>query len=187
MAKRKVIYIHGFNSSPESFKATQFGHFIEHLNCDYVVPKLNHEPREILLRLENEIDSTTVLIGSSLGGFFATYLSQVYNLKAAVINPAVAPFELMADYLGPQYNPYQDYHYDVTTAHVEQLKSLYISRLTQPKNLFLLQQMGDEVLDFSKAVKYYGACKQHIEFAGDHSFVGIERTFLDIVKFLNLT
>lgn len=187
MAKQRVIYIHGFNSSPQSHKATIFGDYLTRFDVEYLVPTLNHEPREILLTLEQLVTPNTVLIGSSLGGYFATYLSQRFNLKAVVVNPAVAPYTLMAEYLGLQYNPYQDYHYHVTLEHIKQLKRLDFKSLSYPKQLYLLQQMGDEILDFSKAVEYYSGCRQTIEFAGDHSFVSFERYFPDIVKFLKIT
>lgn len=188
MAKQRVIYIHGFNSSPDSFKAQQFGQYLaKYHDVEYLVPKLNHEPREILLTLEALITPNTKLIGSSLGGFFATFLSQRHQLPAVVVNPAVAPFTLMKDYLGQQYNPYQDYYYDVTTQHVADLKQLYVNSLSSPQLIFLLQQMGDEVLDFSQAVDYYKNCRQRIEFAGDHSFIGFQRYFPDIVDFLKIS
>ena len=188
MAKQRVIYIHGFNSSPESFKAQQFGRYLKtHFDVDYRVPKLNHEPREILITLEQLITPNTKLIGSSLGGYFATFLSQRYQLPAVVVNPAVAPFTLMEDYLGEQYNPYQDYTYQVTVQHVTELRQLYTPSINQPELLLLLQQMGDEVLDFSEAVDYYKTCRQHVEFAGDHSFIGFERYFPDIVDFLKIS
>ena len=109
------------------------------------------------------------------------------NIKAVVINPAVKPFELLADYLGPQYNPYQDMHYELTLEHVAALKSFYVETLSQPSNVLLLQQMGDEVLPFQQAVDYFKQSAQHVEFAGDHSFVGFERYFDTVAKFLKIT
>jgi hypothetical protein len=187
MAQQRVIYIHGFNSSPQSFKAQQFGEYLKRYNVDYQVPVLNHEPKQILIALENLLTSDTVLMGSSLGGYFATFLSQQYQLPAVVINPAVAPFKLMQTYLGEQYNPYQNYSYSVTHQHVADLKQLYLAQLAHPELLFLLQQMGDEILDFSEAVDYYKNCRQRVEFAGNHSFIGFERYFPDIVDFLKIS
>lgn len=184
----RIIYIHGFNSSPDSYKATAFGDYLKrHAQAEYFVPTLNHEPLECLLKLEQLITPNTCLIGSSLGGYFATYLSQQYQLPAVIINPAVAPYELMADYLGPQYNPYQKYHYEVTPLHIEQLRLLSVKQLKTPALIHLYQQTGDEVLDFSKAVQYYKECTQTIEFAGDHSFQHVERHFPDIVSFFKIT
>jgi predicted esterase YcpF (UPF0227 family) len=186
---KRVIYIHGFNSSEKSFKAQQFGQWISihYPDIEYVSPRLHFDPRVAIIQLAQLIDQHTVLLGSSLGGFYATYLSQLHNIKAVVINPAVKPFELLADYLGPQYNPYQDMHYELTLEHVAALKSFYVETLSQPSNVLLLQQMGDEVLPFQQAVDYFKQSAQHVEFAGDHSFVGFERYFDTVAKFLKIT
>ena len=186
MAQR-VIYIHGFNSSEKSFKAVRFGEYMAHCGVEYCVPRLSHEPFHAIIQIEQLLTPNTVLLGSSLGGFYATYLSQKYQLPAVVINPAVKPFLLLSSFLGSNYNPYQDTHYELNKSHISALKSLSISDLQQPSLLYLLQQTGDEVLAFQQAVKYYSQCKQHIEFGGDHSFVNFESTFASIVDFLKIT
>jgi len=186
MAKR-VIYIHGFNSSQKSYKAVRFGELMANYDVDYCVPNLNHEPLQAIIELEQLLTPNTVLLGSSLGGFFATYLSQRYQIPAVVINPAVAPYNLLQSLLGPNYNPYQDYHYELNNSHKEALKLLTVDKLTHPELLYLLQQTGDEVLNYQHAVKYYSQCKQWIEFGGDHSYVEFERTFASIVDFLKIT
>ncbi len=186
MAKR-VIYIHGFNSSEKSYKAVRFGEYMANYGVEYLVPRLNHEPLHAIIQLEQLLTPDTVLVGSSLGGFYATYLSQKYQLRAVVINPAVKPFLLLNSFLGPNYNPYQDSHYELNESHISALKSLFITELTYPSLLYLLQQTADEVLGFEQAVKYYSQCKQHIEFGGDHSFKNVESTFANIVDFLKIT
>ncbi|KAF7771965.1 hypothetical protein PCIT_a1940 [Pseudoalteromonas citrea] len=186
---RRVIYIHGFNSSEASLKAQQLGRWLteQSFKCEYLTPRLSFDPRIAITQLAALIEADTVLVGSSLGGYYATYLSQLYGLKAVVVNPSVKPFDLLADYLGAQYNPYQKVHYELTLAHVDALEQLYYPRLVQPKLLMLLQQMGDEVLPYQQAVHYFSASEQRIEFAGDHSFVAFQRYFDDIVNFLEIT
>ncbi|QMW13887.1 MULTISPECIES: YqiA/YcfP family alpha/beta fold hydrolase [Pseudoalteromonas] len=186
MAKR-VIYIHGFNSSEKSYKAVRFGEHMAQFDVDYQVPRLTHEPLHAMLQLEQLITADTVLLGSSLGGFYATYLSQRYGLPAVLINPAVRPFELLDNLLGPNYNPYQNVHYELDKRHMDALRSLYLAQIKTPSLLYLLQQTGDEVLPYQEAVKYYSQCKQRVEFGGDHSFIGFEQTFASIVDFLKIT
>ena len=188
MAKR-VIYIHGFNSSERSAKAQQFGGWLNQqaFDCEYVTPCLHFDPRVAICQLEALINDNTVLLGSSLGGFYATYLSQMFKIPAVVINPAVRPFELLADYLGPQYNPYQQVHYHLTMQHVTALEQLYMPTLSSPELLLLLQQMGDEVLPFEQALAYYKSCQQRVDFAGDHSFMDFHRYFDTVVNFLKIT
>ncbi|CAH9053599.1 hypothetical protein PSECIP111951_00855 [Pseudoalteromonas holothuriae] len=186
---KRVIYIHGFNSSELSAKAQQFGAWLKSQSfaCDYITPRLHFDPRVAIIQLESIIDERTVLVGSSLGGFYATYLSQQHNVPAVVVNPAVRPFELLADYLGAQYNPYQKIHYQLGQEHIHALQQLYVADLTKPELLMLLQQMGDEVLPYQHALQYYQSCQQRIEFAGDHRFMDFQRYFDTVVNFLKIT
>ncbi len=183
----RVIYIHGFNSSEQSAKAQQLGRFLADFRVDYRIPRLGHEAHIAMAQLAGLITPQTALIGSSLGGYYATWLSQQFGVPAVLVNPAVRPFELFEGYLGPQYNPYQDYHYELAERHVDALKPFYLDTLPRPELLCLMQQTGDEVLPYQQAVGYYKDCKQHIEFGGDHSFIGFERRFADIVDFLKIT
>ena len=183
----KLIYIHGFNSSELSQKAVQLGEYLAPWSGRYIVPRLGHDPAQAIAQLAALIDDNTALIGSSLGGFYATYLSQQYNVPAVVINPAVNPAALFNAYLGPQYNPYQDYHYVLNKHHLRALEQLYLKQLSSPELLFLLQQEGDEVLPYRQAVDYYHNCQQVVEPGGDHRFVGFERYFGAIARFLNIT
>ncbi|WP_105257923.1 YqiA/YcfP family alpha/beta fold hydrolase [Pseudoalteromonas sp. T1lg88] len=183
----KLIYIHGFNSSELSQKAVQLGEYLATWSGQYLVPRLSHDPKTAIAQLEQHLDQDTALIGSSLGGFFATYLSQTHGLPAVVVNPAVHPARRFSEYLGPQYNPYQDYHYQLDKTHLQALDELYLEQLTSPELLFLLQQQGDEVLPYRQAVDYYQACQQVVEPGGEHRFVGFERYFGAITRFLNIT
>ncbi|WP_462159086.1 YqiA/YcfP family alpha/beta fold hydrolase [Pseudoalteromonas sp. GB56] len=183
----KLIYIHGFNSSELSQKAVQLGEYLDLWSGEYVVPRLHHNPATAIEQLESIIDKETALIGSSLGGFYATYLSQKHHLPAVLVNPAVNPSTMFVDYLGEQYNPYQDIHYVLDKTHLLALEQLYLKQLSSPELLFLLQQEGDEVLPYKQAVDYYQNCQQVVEPGGDHRFVGFERYFGAIARFLNIT
>ena len=184
---RKLIYIHGFNSSERSHKAVQLGEHLRTWQGQYIVPRLSHDPEQAIAHLSALVDEDTALIGSSLGGFYATYLSQRYHLPSVVINPAVRPFELLDEYRGVQYNPYQNYSYELNHIHMQALQGLYLQQLTSPELLFLLQQEGDEVLPYEQAVAYYQGCKQQVEAGGNHSFIGFERYFTHIMQFLNIS
>ncbi len=183
----KLIYIHGFNSSELSQKAVQLGEYLASWSGDYIVPRLSHDPGKAIGQLESFIDDDTALIGSSLGGFYGTYLSQKHQIPAVLVNPAVNPATMFVDYLGEQYNPYQDYHYILDKTHLLALEQLYLQHLSSPEHLFLLQQEGDEVLPYKHAVEYYQNCQQVVEPGGDHRFVGFERYFGAIARFLNIT
>jgi predicted esterase YcpF (UPF0227 family) len=104
--QQSILYIHGYNSSPLSMKAEQTREYF-HKNfpdVNFVCPQLLTSPKEAVLQLEHILDEskndTWFLIGSSLGGYFANYLSNKYQLRAVLINPAITPYVLLEDYLG---------------------------------------------------------------------------------------
>ncbi|CAM2815050.1 esterase YqiA [Vibrio rarus] len=126
------------------------------------------------------------VVGSSMGGYLSTWLNQQYGFKAVLINPAVKPFELLQNLLGPQLNPYTQEEYRLEPIHVQQLKALDVPSIENGSDFLLLTQQGDEVLDYRQGVKKYQHCQQIIEQEGNHSFVGFERYPSVIVEFLQL-
>ncbi len=188
-----LIYIHGFNSSPLSLKAQQMQQWCEINRPDIKleVPRLACYPAAAAAQLTALVDRykgdyRIGLVGSSLGGYLSAWLNSQYGFPAVVINPAVKPYELLADYLGPQKNPYTGEQYLLETHHMDELKALDTESITHPESMWLLQQEGDEVLDYRQAVAKYQGCKQTVEAGGDHAFVGFERYPAEIIQFLGL-
>ena len=97
-----------------------------------------------------------MLIGSSLGGYYATHLSEVYNAPAVLINPAIRPFEHWEERIGEHKNYYSDEVHLVTKAHIDELENLYIETFSNPENIMALVQTGDEALDYRLTVEKFG-------------------------------
>ncbi|WP_333002570.1 esterase YqiA [Vibrio coralliilyticus] len=188
-----LLYIHGFNSSPLSHKANVMKEYCQQHRPDIkvVVPQLPCFPQqaaECLLNIieQHKDDYQIGLIGSSLGGYLSMWLNRQFGFKAVVVNPAVKPYELLADYLGEQENPYTHQRYVLESVHIDELKALDTPIIKQAKDFWLLQQTEDEVLDYRQAVEKFSGAKQTVEEGGDHSFVNFERYPQQIIEFLQL-
>lgn len=187
-----LLYIHGFNSSPLSEKGVVTAQYLaEHYpKLNVHQPQLPSEPQEAMALLSAlvesaiQADETLTYIGSSLGGYFASYLADKYGGKAVLINPAVEPFELFDEFIGPQHNPYTDEHYQILPEHKDQVARFNTEVILNPDRFLVLLQSGDEVLDYRQAVKKYHCCQLFIQPDGDHSFVGYDKQMDSICEFL---
>lgn len=184
-----LLYIHGFLSSPLSLKAQQTAQWLAavHPEIDFLCPQLTPYPaqtRDFLDSLvESRLSEPVYLMGSSLGGFWATWLAEKYNLRAVLINPAVRPQDFMPAYLEVDLKSYHtDDSYRLSAHHIDEAKAVDVPVL-HPHNYWLLVQTGDETLDYRRAVQKYHGCKQTIEEGGDHSFRGFERFLDDCMTF----
>lgn len=189
------VYLHGFLSSPDSQKAQQLvQYFAEHnMQHQLLIPTLDFEPERAItqalaaihdLQQQAGIEQVCV-IGSSLGGFYATHLAQQENIKAVLINPAVRPFELFDKYLGPNEHFYDGQTYILEMKHIEQLQALEVTNLVKPEDYLLLLQTADETLDYRLATKKYLNCPSWIEAGGTHSFEGLIDRLDMIFNFMN--
>ncbi|WP_144211258.1 YqiA/YcfP family alpha/beta fold hydrolase [Shewanella donghaensis] len=190
-----LLYIHGFNSSPHSDKAKDTAEYFQRCFPEYpfVQPQLPSSPKEAMALLCGIVEQAKAknepltYIGSSLGGYFASYLAETYGGKAVLINPAVKPFELFDEFLGPQYNPYIDEHYQVLPQHKLDVAEYNTEVIRRPDRFLVFLQTGDEVLDYRQALLKYHCCQLHVEANGDHSFIGYKNQLDKICEFLKIT
>lgn len=184
-----IVYLHGFNSSPLSSKACQLRDYLTELGREdeYYGPALSNSPREAMAQVEStllaRLAAPVTLVGSSLGGFYATYLAEKHGWKAVLVNPAVHVHVLLRKALGPQTNWHTGEQWVLTEDHLTELAALDVAQITRPERYLLLLQTGDEVLDYRDAVSYYQGADQRIEASGDHGFTGFERHLSTILDF----
>jgi len=186
-----VLFVHGFNSSPLSKKAQLTKKYIEQYYPDvtFHCPQLATTPNNVIKQLEQYLKASPhekwSLIGSSLGGYFSTYLSEVYNVKAVLVNPAIKPYELLADFIGEQVNPYTEEVYTIENSYINDLISLERQKIGK-NNYMVMVQMGDEVLDYQQAVDKFHDSLLIVQSGGDHSFINYENMLPQITEFLQL-
>jgi len=181
-----IVYIHGFNSSPSSHKSNQLRERLAALGREdeFACPALPHWPREAMALLEHEVAGIAAekvtLVGSSLGGFYATYLTEKLGLRSVLVNPAISPHEGLRTYLGRQKNLYSGDEYVLTEEHLTQLARLRVDKPVKLDRYLLMHTTGDELLDWRIAVDHYHGCRQVIVQGSDHGFRQFG-DYLDIV------
>lgn len=171
-----LIYIHGFNSSSQSGKARQLQSWMTErgLGESCACPDLPDRPAAAIALLEVLIATSrgpAKLVGSSLGGYYATWLAERHGLKAVLINPCVACDAKLAGEVDRwQTNWHDGSRYLFTAAHLEELAALRVAAPTRPERYLLLAERGDAVLDYREAAAYYRGAEQHLPEGGDHGF-----------------
>ena len=177
-----LLYIHGFRTTPNSEKSRLFK---EYFKDNVIIPDFSPKPLKAVDKLQQIIKQKEIkgLIASSLGGYYATYLSERYNLKAVLINPSTRPFETLEKHLGV-ITRQDGTTFEWKGEYLKELKSLYIQTLN-PKNYLVFLQKGDKVLDYRVALKRFDGAKIVMEEGGSHSFDNLERYLNLIENFLN--
>ena len=182
-----LLYLHGFNSSPQSHKARVLGRYMESLGraSDYACPELPYSPKAAIAHIEKLMSSQSApvsLVGSSLGGYYATYLGEKHGCRSALINPAVDPQIGLRAYLGPQKNLYTGEPYELTSGHLRELEDLWCAHPT-PERYLLIVETGDEVLDYRRALARYAGAEQIVVPGGDHSLKSFPQHLSRILGF----
>lgn len=181
-----TIYIHGFGGSGQGKKASSFREHYKECNISFIAPSLSHIPDLAITTLEELIisyDCKVNLIGSSLGGYYALYLANKYNLKAVLLNPAVNPVVTVSDILKQNPTYYEGYSFILKDEHIEMLNN-YRGLPTNKNNIMTLLQTGDELLDFKEAQNYLKDTNIIVQKGGSHFFENLESSFETIDSFL---
>ena len=189
MDRGLIVYLHGFCSSPASWKSRLLAEemarrgLVDHFVC----PQLSPVPDEAVVsvsRLIEKTDGPVTLIGSSLGGHYANHLAEKHGLNAILINPAVVDRIDLSLFEGEHANFHTGERFTFSKAHAAQLKA-QVGRPT-PERYWLLVETGDEVLDYRLAVDFYAGCRQTVLSGGDHGFTQFPGFVPQIIEFAGL-
>jgi predicted esterase YcpF (UPF0227 family) len=151
-------------------------------------PQIPVVPEQARLFLEQLVENTLMthrlnFAGSSLGGYYATYLAEKYSAKAVLINPSVKPYQTLQAYLGENKFYFEEGCWDFNESHIQQLKDMDFENITRAERYLVLLQTGDETLDYREAELKYKNSHCIIEQGGDHAFTGFERYIPQIMQF----
>ena len=186
-----IVYLHGFRSSPQSSKAQRLKARMAALGLGdlFWCGQLPPSPRAAIALAERQIAAArapgapVTVVGSSLGGYYATHLAERYGARAVLINPTTRPYDDLQSSRGVQTNLYTGAAFEVTDAHFAELSALAVPRITRPERYFLLVETGDEVLDWRLAVAHYAGAWQYVRGGGDHSFTDFVAQLPAILRF----
>jgi len=180
-----LVYIHGFGSSGFSDKAKVLK---EYFGEDEVfspslsyIPELAIDTLSQMLTLLVKTENVT-LVGSSLGGYYATYFADKFRIKAVLVNPSVYPYNTLAEHLGLNHAYHDSSDYSLIQSHIDSLKAYEVKSIN-PNNHIVLLQTGDEVLDYQEAKTKYHDSAIVIEEGGNHSFENFESKMEMIKEF----
>ncbi|MEQ5801293.1 YqiA/YcfP family alpha/beta fold hydrolase [Halomonas sp. H10-9-1] len=173
-----VLYLHGFNSGAASPKGVLVRRACEALGVPCLTPQLPHRPGAALELAESrlaELGRRPLVVGSSMGGFLATCLAERHALDGVLINPAVRPADLVAEWVGERFeNDYTGERFTVEADHLAELAALTPATVTAERYLLLLGT-ADEVLDPAHACALYRGARMLLHPGADHAFTVLAR------------
>jgi predicted esterase YcpF (UPF0227 family) len=186
-----IVYLHGFNSSPQSHKAKVLADFMAALGLArrFACPALPPEASEAIAAAEAVMAAHPgerfCFVGSSLGGYYATHLAEKHGTRAVLLNPAIDPHVGLRADLGEQRNLHTGEPYLLTEAHLRAWEALHEPRI-DPSRYLLVVETGDEVLDYRRAVERYRGAEQVVIHGGDHSMQSFPQHLPRILAFAGL-
>lgn len=188
-----VIYLHGFRSSPRSSKAAMTGDAVRSLTnteiqLKWYCPQLLASPKASMDMVTQYIETVKpgklVVIGSSLGGFYANYLAEKYQCKAVVLNPAVRAARELAPHVGMMTWYDSNESLDFRPEYIEELLVLQTEKISNPEQYFLIAAKGDELLDWQEMVHFYSGAQQLVLEESDHGISEYANYLPAVVQFI---
>ncbi|MGH8808145.1 MAG: YqiA/YcfP family alpha/beta fold hydrolase [Noviherbaspirillum sp.] len=187
-----ILYLHGFRSSPHSFKARVLAQRMQALgrSAEYLCPQLSASPRDAIALAEQlargvSADQLT-LIGSSLGGYYATYLAERLGCRAVLLNPAVKPPRDLEKYVGVTTAYHSDEPFEFKREYIGELEALAVERITRPERYFLIAATGDEVLDWREMTAHYPRARQLVIEGSDHGISEFDQYADQVLAFCGI-
>jgi predicted esterase YcpF (UPF0227 family) len=192
-APSHLLYLHGFRSSPRSFKAQRLHAWLaaHRPSLVWCCPQLPPSPRAAMVLIDTLIApwpaGRFAVAGSSLGGFYATAVAEAHGCPAVLLNPAIDPARDLAAHIGEQtawHDP--DEHFFFRPEYVDELRALTVPAITRPERYFAVIAKGDEVLDWREMVARYSGAAIRLLDGGDHALSDFDDHLPHLLRFLRL-
>lgn len=184
-----ILYLHGFRSSPQSFKARLLAERMQALgrSAEYLCPQLPASPREAIalaLQLAQSCaPAELTIIGSSLGGYYATWLAERLGCRAVLLNPAVQPPRDLEQYVGVSSAYHSDAPFEFKREYIGQLQALAQDEISRPERYFLIAATGDEVLDWQEMIAHYPCARHRVLNGSDHGLSDFAQLADEVLAF----
>ena len=188
-----ILYLHGFRSSPQSMKARLTGERMAQLgrSAEFICPQLPASPRlamELAFGLVAGVPAEDLtIIGSSLGGYYATWMAEKLGGRAVLLNPAVVPMLDLDQHVGVTTAYHSDEPFEFKREYIGELRALAVPQVSQPERYFLLACTGDEVLDYRDMVAHYAGAKQKVVQGSDHAISEYADYLDEVLEFCGIT
>lgn len=189
----KILYLHGFRSSPASFKSRLMAQAMAERGrqADWCCPQLPASPKaaaelahQQARRLLDGLPAHHLtVVGSSLGGYYATWLAEQLGCRAVLLNPAVHAARDLATQVGEHTMYHSAAPFVFLPEYVQELQALDVPRLTQPQRYFLVAATGDEVLDWREMRDRFEGCRQRIIDGSDHGLSDFAHWMPEVLEF----
>ena len=187
-----ILYLHGFRSSPQSAKARMVRDLMNARGhgSRLICPQLPPSPRDALQLAQTLVadalhaaPASLAVIGSSLGGFYATAIAEATGCRAVLLNPAVRPARGLAAHVGPQTAWHSEDQFEFLPGYIDELTELEVARITRPERYFLVAATGDEVLDWREMVAHYPGARQRVIEGSDHGLSDFAEYIDEVLAF----
>ncbi|HEY9460596.1 MAG TPA: YqiA/YcfP family alpha/beta fold hydrolase [Paralcaligenes sp.] len=191
-----ILYLHGFRSSPQSLKATLMARAMRERGMahDWFCPQLPASPKEALALAHRSIeqaqaeagwqaDRDLTIIGSSLGGYYATCLAEHWGCRAALLNPVVHAARDLATQVGSHTQFYSGQPFNFLPEYIDELADMAVNKPRHPERYFLLAATGDELLDWREMADWFAGCRQQIIEGSDHGISDFAHWLPQVMEF----
>ena len=188
---KTILYFHGFASSSNSNKAKVLKNYISknYRETKIMIPDLDNNFKLAVSQIYKLIDSVKnpiVFMGSSLGGYYASYFSTKLKTKSVLINPAIPPLKDFEMHLGQNKNYSTGEKFIITANDIRYIRKISYKKYANAENTYVLLESGDNVLNYKETAKYFSGSHLDIVYGGSHSYESLDEKLKNIINFIKL-